>query len=1804
MELKLKFFLIFFSLLNCALLEDISLEPNGEIIKPNYKGSTSFTVNLNKKISDYGKYINIILSAEDNHNPILYLAKDEQCENRIYLGLQVVDPIYTFIKTSLVYNQFYICIKPRENSDAKTYNLIIRNEPNAYIPFNGQGSYYVSFNDLIKMNFNISLNGELNANENSKVTIWAKGKSISKLTVDDSELKEYKYDNGMIYHGAFKSKSLILEVEAEIGDYVTIGSVVVTNGKTQEMKENANEMVIVTEEKVCMPIQFGQEEVDNKLTHIAGRIYTRKAKVFFGDQDGTEINKDGIIPETNITNGIIDAVNLIKFLDQNLYNGTFCLENTENSLSIFDIQMSSNRGLPLVHAPLIPGEIKRHFLMKGESAIFYGMKPKDEATEVNLNLKTLKGFPEMYFDNCTTFPNCNYAEGSFSTLTNPAPSNMITVYSFYTNETAEYKKFNPTTAFQPIMIVYCGEGGKDEILGESSFCIFDTSYFTNLDTIHIYEESTFSQYLLAGEDDNYKINLEGENSTILYLDMMLFSGDADFVISNFRGEGNKYYLSNKVFYSVHLDNFDSLEFSVKASRNCFYMIQYQFTKKGGEDDKNTIESGVNYITSKFLDEKNTNTAKFINLMNFKYEYKQPYLMTFYSPNCNFNLDLIKDSETTSISQNSNLAQKIIDSSDKDDNKELFKLKYDVIKEVDQSQIAHQYCMVYTSGLEISNSTDQWNGRSISLSEGVPHRYTFSQQYPYIFYAYHVSDPEKTLVLNFRLLDKTYFDINIKVNRKYLRNAVVYRNGQLFVQKEDFAKHCEELEVCTVLVTVKMRDSEKDRRVELTMYQIDATPLYLEKNVVKQDIIHGDKPKHYYFEITNEEYGDITLDFKRGSGNIYASVEPRKMEEPMNLADWRGLYHFPTTNQESLKFKTYGKKILISSEDTKKCTEGCYVLITVISNAKYYGDYDDETVPFRISLNPRVMKVDTKVLPPKVKIDVNEFVIGDLVYGLAENRVYDYYTVTLPFESDYVLIDWQADSPLLLVNVGDQRPTKEAYGAHFRFLPIGHDFVYKLNKTDILERGGYPKDTSLRGITLTIGIYSETNDSIQSSPYAFKIFLPLIADSASKTAAEIIHIRSNQKVQCLPFEFINNTLVCMFAVIIDDVDKLGNLIVYPKNQEGSKINIYGKLADAEFIERNNKTEIYKYMFTVYGEEECKVEGRYAYIENLSRNFSYFFMISAEDNSGSVMEVLSSTQVYYDNVQIYPNPSSAQIFATIDKNVSFNFVTTQDLLLNIVSLEGIGGFQWSDLTGEYNKYYLSGYNDRISLTTGTENMETRFAPLEVTSSQFVNNNKVGGFVFYITYYPRSNIDQLKTDRNTEFHYRTLKMPLYYYAQIKRFEDYTINFNFYDFISKDNKNVTYDKELFNIWATVIPETEAIKARTSLNYLPKIDENNKIRGIFDSSFGYIFFSQSEVERIYKNDDPTVKPTIYFALEETANAKYNFASIGFEINVYSSFKSIGIGSSPEGVYISGRLSQSADKRLVYRIPCNKDKPFIKIEYAANSNFVKFALSENPESKTTDDFKTNKDVEKCGRNVLTLQLNDEILSKKNATLYFIIFTEETDAAKINKLDYFTFKYVTDNSTVGDIDFLDNNKRDVTFEMNKKDKKYTVKFIPMQFTGVSYFIKYIYKDELIKDEKMDTIAISESKGRYLQINNIAYKKDEQTTIELQVEDNRDISYVKVMARLNLYDEKIFYLYKPAEPKVVNDKDNTLLYVSIAVGGTLLVIAIVLVIFIFIYKKKNKDLVDQVNKISFVQSGADTKEKDKNKDDGNLLLDGDD
>ena len=61
--------------------------------------------------------------------------------------------------------------------------------------------------------------------------------------------------------------------------------------------------------------------------------------------------------------------------------------------------------------------------------------------------------------------------------------------------------------------------------------------------------------------------------------------------------------------------------------------------------------------------------------------------------------------------------------------------------------------------------------------------------------------------------------------------------------------CVDFEVRIVDVKIRMYNSTMDRMLEFKMYQLDKTPFYLEKNKVKQDILNGNIPKYYYFNIT-------------------------------------------------------------------------------------------------------------------------------------------------------------------------------------------------------------------------------------------------------------------------------------------------------------------------------------------------------------------------------------------------------------------------------------------------------------------------------------------------------------------------------------------------------------------------------------------------------------------------------------------------------------------------------------------------------------------------------------------------------------------------------------------------------------------------------------------------------------------------------------------------------------------------------------------------------------------------------------------
>ena len=192
------------------------------------------------------------------------------------------------------------------------------------------------------------------------------------------------------------------------------------------------------------------------------------------------------------------------------------------------------------------------------------------------------------------------------------------------------------------------------------------------------------------------------------------------------------------------------------------MGQYQCIKAHNDSrNLNVIESGINFISSIRISHPD-DQKKLLDLYNYKSEHKAPYLITFYSQNSKFySYRILSNGNTEEVAPIGNYGQMIIEGNDVDYVSSMFKFGLEVTM-IDQTKDRSKNYVIYISGLELSENINEWNERAISLSDGVPHRYTFTQKHPFIFYAYHISDYSSTLILNFLLKNKGTFNVKIYI----------------------------------------------------------------------------------------------------------------------------------------------------------------------------------------------------------------------------------------------------------------------------------------------------------------------------------------------------------------------------------------------------------------------------------------------------------------------------------------------------------------------------------------------------------------------------------------------------------------------------------------------------------------------------------------------------------------------------------------------------------------------------------------------------------------------------------------------------------------------------------------------------------------------------------------------------------------------------------------------------------------------------------------------------------------------------------
>ena len=186
------------------------------------------------------------------------------------------------------------------------------------------------------------------------------------------------------------------------------------------------------------------------------------------------------------------------------------------------------------------------------------------------------------------------------------------------------------------------------------------------------------------------------------------------------------------------------------------------------------------------------------------------------------------------------------------------------------------------------------------------------------------------------------------------------------------------------------------------------------------------------------------------------------------------------------------------------------------------------------------------------------------------------------------------------------------------------------------------------------------------------------------------------------------------------------------------------------------------------------------------------------------------------------------------------------------------------------------------------------------------------------------------------------------------------------------------------------------------------------------------------------------------------------------------------------------------------------------------------------------------------------------------------------------------------------KANPTITKELVNDEYVVKFNGIEYkknVTILYSLKGVIEDDF-EFESFDTIAVTDSPSNVVQTKD--NNKDEyelrlkKGTYEFkcfqviaQIRDGPITEYVSYTS-INEIDKNKHRQKKDSDDDGGSGSSNTL-YAIIGISVGLLVIVVVLVVVILIYNAKNRDLMDQVNKISFVKSGA------KPKDDLNLLLD---
>lgn len=1762
------------------------------------KYQTAFEIpNSNQKFGEFE------VKGDDTPKFFLSAYSDASKDNRIQLGQGYNGYLHFILSTKDFSQKIYLEIEcQKSNSCNGEINYFFVNE--IELKEGKPISYYVH-KDNEELDFKI----ELNSNKNN---IWATGQYSMDSTLEPNNSQNIKktINNYGDFYIIKEGKSFTFKVKPKKGDFVNVGFFGYQNSgdSNQNIELSGPALIGYLKKKdfdqICYTFDTNQLS-ENSLILGNGIIFTKIGYSYSAFDDGEEY-AGTLFSCGLIKNGLMildddekrPSKMCFKFPDSTLTQ----YKNVDEFVFMYQLELSQNETANF-YDPQFNGVMYSRTVGLGGKSVFVSQnKPNFE--KMSLNLKSVIGFPKMYVFKCENYPFCNYDKSELNKATRPRDINRFS--SLYSKKEDGFDD-SPISKKQTVFVVVCEEGqerkDKENLPGYMNFiCDYTDLIYKDENIIELEDENFFNQFVLKDEKHNYKIKIAGESGVKkIFIDLMIYVGDVKVDITGLQKDKLKadlYYQANKIFISVKINENsenikDDLYFSVIGNNNTYYTTLVTFANKETEVDSfitNKLQSGMSYlvtIDSSVYDETGYKN-KIIIFKNERAFDLIPYMVTFYSLNCEIETYKRYDNQETELEKYEKFYQDVV--SPLDEERYLFsEYEYRIkIKSPDLSQYSGSLCKIYASAIELSLGHEGQFSRDILVPDNIPQQIRFEKNVKHVSFGYIHVDFNYDLLVKFNPKHAAKYRVKIYYeNYERKEEVTVVSNNVLILPKSEWNETAckDSTRVCyiTLDITREIENEQEENYYPVLEFSIKSintySVAYVPKNQLKIDYVRDNAPQYYYTEIGSNENGFIMVNFLRGSGKVYARIVHDK-EEPEENAVWRGKYRLPTDGEE-IEFEPFTETLHYYTYDD--CQYGCFLLLSVFSDVKGF-EFLNRYYTYSLIVRSSPDNVDYLV-SPIISIPLDQYIVGSVEPSSQENRMFSFYSVLLNYDADEVVIDFQSDVAGIFINVGDIKPV--IGNADFEHWSKGFDSVYRIPKEKIMEKVQTmsQKEKGLRDIVLTIGVATNLIDSIFTTPFSFAVRLVI-------KEIEIYRVNSDEKVLCQPkTTYFSDNYRCVYVIDYNFVHLFSAFFIYANVQDKSaKFDIYANYISAVDYEIKKDPEELNSLIPNENSNAFstkKDKSDYLFIPE-GTNREEYLLVSVETDKNTIIEFLTSLMIFQQ--EISPNPSSPQLFSAMGGQEFY--ITLPEKYQVIVNIECIGGegeFSW-DFAPE-NTYKLKGRDDRLSITSNPSNNPHKLKVKDL-SSESINNP----LVFILDYNIRVdyiNFDALNLEKSINYVYVDSDFPITYYSPLDKFNDKLDNSNsYYDIFftfdiletKEEKKNTYYENHPFVVHGFIVRQSLVYEARLNRQLAPKVDENT-IFGFYDQAVrtGLIRITQENIKKWQEQE--IEKPYLYLEIDKEEGFK----------NIRS-YKRVSLGTSVSYSNSEIPLSEMANQfgyldinqnEINYYLRNNKNNTYMFLEFSSVDDNLAISLGNQDLDKKTEKY------ESYGKTIYYFDTKNLGNSAK-----FTVKRKDTQNEKT--LQYFLFRYYFEDTFDKDkykYKLANNNVsvKQLKYDDGKSD--FTIKLSPLEIQdskAKEYNVTYILRlvDEEKSMPKKANIAIKPVKQIIKEFYDpVLNNGEKELTFQIYDVNAKDIKYVEVILQVR-HEELLEYLsYNIAKDiNIENTKrkqnksndNNTPIIVCSIIGGFLLIIVIVLIVVIIIFNNKNKDLLDKVNKVSFADN----------------------